>query len=429
MKRFLSRIVHNWPLKLGAIALATLMYGGLALSQNTQTYPGIIPVQYVNQPAKTVVLPRTPPPVTLVRYFNPNGVPVAPSSFFATIDLADVEGKTGVVSVRIDVSSPDSRIRILGYEPTFATVELDPLISKEGVPIKVVHGQVPDGLTLGPTTIDPATVTVSGGASIVSQVDAVRADVTIQSTGIDVDEDVKLVPIDKLGNALLPLDVTPPTARVIIPVFSDRQSRTLPVNPIITGSPAAGFEIESVAVEPQVVLVAGDADQLAQLTRVDTDPIPMTGVSANEIVEVGLALPVGVVAVGDETIQVSIAIRPVTATRTFSAGLRLVGSRSDLTYALATDRVLVTIGGSTADLDRLVGATLVMVLDVTGLKAGIHDVPVTADLPAGTTLVSVTPASVKVTITDAAASEPPAPTPPGSSPPGSPAPSPSPSGG
>ena len=87
---------------------------------------------------------------------------------------------------------------------------------------------------------------------------------TIQSTGIDVDEDAQLVPIDKLGNALSPLDVTPPTARVVIPVFSDRQSRTLPVNPIITGNPAAGFEIESVTVDPLVALVAGDADQLAE---------------------------------------------------------------------------------------------------------------------------------------------------------------------
>ena len=60
MKRLLGRIVHNWPLKVGAVALASLMYGGLALSQNTQTYPGVIPVQYVNQPTKTVILPRTP---------------------------------------------------------------------------------------------------------------------------------------------------------------------------------------------------------------------------------------------------------------------------------------------------------------------------------------------------------------------------------
>ena len=66
------------------------------------------------------------------------------------------------------------------------------------------------------------------------------------------------------------------------------------------------------------------------------------------------------------------------------------------------DRVLVTVGGSTADLDRLSGATLVATLDVTGLTAGVHEVPVTANLPTGTTLVAADPAKVSVTIHDIA---------------------------
>jgi YbbR domain-containing protein len=413
VRRILGRIFNNWPLKLAAVGLATLMYGGLAISQNTQTYPGAIPVQIVRQPADTVVLSQ-PPPVTVIRFFAPSGVPVASSTFIATVDLSGYAGKTGIVSVPIDVTTPDSRIRVLGYDPSFAPIELDLLVSKPGIPVTVVHGPVPDGLTLGTTTVDPATVTVSGAQTLVSQVEAVRADVIIQPNGIDVDEDARLVPVDKLGNAVRPLEITPPTARVKIPVFSDRQTRTLPVNPIITGNPAAGFEIESVTVDPPVVLVAGDADQLAQLTSVDTAPISMTGVSDDETVTVALALPTGVVQVGDETISVTIKIRPVTGTRTFSAGLQLLGANNALQYALSTDRVLVTIGGSTADLDRLSGATLVVDLDVAGLKPGVHAVPVTANLPAGTTLVAANPASVVVTISEA---------------PASPAASPSPSGG
>ena len=123
-------------------------------------------------------------------------------------------------------------------------------------------------------------------------------------------------------------------------------------------------------VDPLVALVAGDADQLAELTQVDTDPIPMTGVSADEVVEVGLALPTGVVAVNDEPITVTIAIRPVTETRTFSAGLDLVGDSSEFAYGIPIDRVLITVGGSTADLDRLSGATIVATLDVTGTHGG-----------------------------------------------------------
>jgi YbbR domain-containing protein len=390
-------VVHNWPLKLAAIGLATLMYGGLVLSESTQTFNGDIPVVPKGQPADTFLL-TPPPPVTVIRYFAPAGVPVITNSFTASVDLSAVDPRAGAVSVRIEVSSPDSRIRVLGYEPQFMSVQLDP-IDQKTVPVQVERGTVPPGLDLGDTSVDPANVTVSGPQSAVRQVVAVRADVQIQPSGIDVDQDVQLVPVDGVGNAVRTIDVTPSTARVTIPVFSNRQTRTLPVNPVLTGVPAAGFEIASVTANPEVVLVEGDADQLAQLVSVDTAPIPLTGLSSNSAVQASLALPTGVVAVGDNAIRVSIRLRQVTETRTFSAGLRLVGTRRDLTYDFTTDRVIVTLGGSTADLDRLVGSALVVDLDVTGLGPGTVDVPVTVDLPTGPTLIAANPAAVSVTIT------------------------------
>jgi YbbR domain-containing protein len=409
VRRFVARVFHNWPLKLAAIGLATLMYGGLVLSQSTQTYSGVIPVTATGQPADTVRL--TPlDPVQVIRYFAPAGVPVTSSSFVATVNLADVDPKAGPVNVHIDVTAPDARIRVLGYEPQFMSVQLDPLDQKS-VPVQVERGVVPGGLDLGQTTIDPATVTVSGPQSNVSQVVAVRADVQIQPSGIDVDQDVQLVPIDGLGNAVRTIDVTPSTARVTIPVFSDRQTRSLPVNPILNGVPAAGFEIAAVTINPPIALVEGDADQLAQLVSVDTAPIPMTGVSADLTVESKLALPTGIVAVGNDAIRVSIRLRQVTATRTFSAGLRLVGTRRDLTYEISTDRVIVTLGGSSSDLDRLAGAGLVVDLDVSGLGPGTVDVPVSIDLPTGPQLVASNPGMVSVTIRSTAASSSPGPSP------------------
>ena len=410
MTRFLARVVHNWPLKLAAIGLATLMYGGVVLSESAQTLTGVIPVTVAGQPADTVLL-TIPAPITLIRYFAPTGVAVTSRSFEAKVDLSAVDAQAGSVNVRIEVTSPDSRIRVLGYEPEFMIVQLDPL-EQRSVPVRVERGVVPHGLDLGETTVDPALVTVSGPQSNVRQVVAVRADVLIQPSGIDVDQDVQLVPIDGLGNAIRSVDVTPSTARVTIPVFSDRQTRSLPVDPILTGSPSAGFEIDSVTLDRQVALVEGDADQLAQLVSLETTPISMAGVSANLTVEARLALPTGIVAVGNDTIRVSIKLRQVTETRTLSAGLRLVGTRRDLAYDFTTDRVIVTIGGSSADLDRLAGSAFVVDLDVTGLEPGTVDVPISIDLPTGPTLVAASPSSVSVTIiASAAPSDSPAPTP------------------
>ena len=82
---------------------------------------------------------------------------------------------------------------------------------------------------------------------------------------------------------------------------------------------------------------------------------------------------------------------------------------------------VVAVEGLFDDLDRLSGAALVMDLDVAGLKAGVHAVPVAANLPAGTTLVAASPASVTVTIGVAAAPVSPSPAAPAT-------PTPSPSG-
>ena len=71
---------------------------------------------------------------------------------------------------------------------------------------------------------------------------------------------------------------------------------------------------------------------------------------------------------------------------------------------MEADRILVTIGGSVADLDRMSGTAVVVDIDVTGLQPGTVTVDVTMNLPTGTTLVSASPASVSVTITATAAS-------------------------
>ena len=125
---------------------------------------------------------------------------------------------------------------------------------------------------------------------------------------------------------------------------------------------------------------------------------------------------------GDSTIHVIVTLRPVTSTRNFEVGVHLVGAHSDLAYAVPLDGVLITIGGSTADLDRLQGSTLAADLDVAELGAGTSEVPVTIQLPAGLTMVSASPPAVEVTVT-APASSPAAVSPPSSGVATSPSPS------
>lgn len=403
MRRFIGRLFHNWPMKLGAVGLATLLYGGLVVSQSTRTLSDlVIPIDAAGLPADSFLLTSIDP-VTEIRYFAPSGTRPLSSDFEASIDLSAIQPGSGPHRLPVRVVSIDDRITVVSVQPAAVTVDLDRL-GRKVVDVVVDHGPTPIGLELGAQSVSPSRVEVSGPASVIERVVSARASLIIQPSGIDVDQDIDLVAIDELGDAVGQVDVQPRAAHVTIPVFSDRQTRTLPVNPVVTGDPTAGFEIAGITVDPPVILVEGDANQLAKLVRVDTVQIPMTGVSSDLTVTMGLDLPTGILAVGDSRITVKVKLRPVTATRTFSAGVRLIGAGRALSYELDTDRILVTIGGSVADLDRLTGTALVVNLDVTGLQPGSETVPVSMNLPNGVTLVSASPSSAVVTITSSAPS-------------------------
>jgi YbbR domain-containing protein len=382
--------------------MAILLYGGLVLSESAQVFEGRIPIETMNQP-KTVALLSNLGDIRVVRYFAPDnaGIRVDSNSFRATVDLAGIDPTTGLVSLAVKVVAIDQGIQVREYEPSRINVQIDEVVSR-AVPVKVDWGVPPAGLDVRDPILSTETVAVAGPASIVRRVAAAEARLRIDASGLDIDRDVELVPVDDLGEVLAPVDVTPATVRVRIAVFTNRDTKSLPVTPIINGLPAAGFEIASVTVDPPVVSVEGDADQLAGLTRIDTVPVSIAGASASVSIVTGLSLPTGVLPINAPSVTVRITLRQVAATRTLSAGIVLVGTRPDLAYSLSGDRVLVTIGGTSAELDRIAGSAFTVSIDVSGVTIGVRSLPVSVALPAGVTLLSVSPGTVAVTAAEPA---------------------------
>jgi YbbR domain-containing protein len=398
VRRALHFLVRNWPLKLAAVVLATLLYAGFVVSQNAREQVFSIPIGAVNQPSDAVLLTDLGT-VTRVTYLITDGSALRPStsSFRATVDLSGVDPALGATFVRVDLEAIDDRIRIVSFEPSRIRVQLDPFVTRS-VPVQVQMGEIPEGVEVREPVKDPEEVEVSGPESVVERVVAARAAVLIESNALNVDRDVSLVPVDLVGDVLSPVDVEPETAHVTIAVFRDLSNRSLPVSPRVAGVPAAGFEIASVTVDPILVSVEGNADDLASLDDIPTDPISIAGASADIDTLIRLDLPTGILALGEPTVRVTIRLRPVTETRSFTAGIRLVGAREDRTYALSTDRVVVTVFGSPADLDRLGSVPLTVDAAVGGLDPGSSLVRLETNLTTGLTLVSIAPATITVTV-------------------------------
>jgi YbbR domain-containing protein len=122
---------------------------------------------------------------------------------------------------------------------------------------------------------------------------------------------------------------------------------------------------------------------------------------------VAYSLPTGVSVVGAQTAKVVVHLEAVTETRTFPAGISLDGRNAALEYAPSETRILLTLFGSTADLDLLGSAAIVISLNVESLEPGTHEVAVVPSVPSAITVAAISPATITVTVTER-----PTPTPP-----------------
>jgi len=411
--RVLRFIVHNWPLKIGAIALAVSLYTAMVVLQSTAVWPGSVAIEVVNQPSNSYLVGPSPMrAVTSIRYVAAPNVPVSQASFRARIDLASVKtSESDSSSVRVELFADDPRIQIVDYQPQQISIQLDPVIHST-VPVQVFTEAPPSGLQTGAENLSFSTVDVYGAARYVHRVAYAQAPVRIDSSGLDVDQDVDLVARDASNNPVDNVVFNPRQVHVQILVGSQIRTETVPVDPTssITGAPAAGYYITSIDVKPAVVSVQGQADALALLKgKASTKPISIAGATGDVTVSVGLDLPAGVTADATTKIAVTIHLQSPASTRSVSVGVVPVGARPDRIYTLSTPSVIVTLGGAAASLNAFDTSTLVGAVSVGDLDSGTYNLKISVVLPAGISLVGITPSQITVTITNVATPTPPPP--------------------
>lgn len=105
------------------------------------------------------------------------------------------------------------------------------------------------------------------------------------------------------------VQISPPTLTM---EFETTGMRVLPVQPILDGTPADGFEVVSVRAEPATVEVSGPESALKRLAEAITETISVTGRTSalREVVTVGVA-DASVRVRAPQTATVTVVIEPV----------------------------------------------------------------------------------------------------------------------
>jgi YbbR domain-containing protein len=311
VRRVTDFLRRNWPLRLGAILLATVLYTGLVLGQNVRTWTGEVPIERIRQPSNVTLISEIPP-VTQIRYRAPIDVLISPTLFAATVDLSGVTTEPGAppLAVPVTLVSLDQRVQIVDFQPREVQVQLDP-VGERSLPVTVALGTVPEGVTVGQPQVEPSSVTLRGAQTRVESVTQVVARVSLDASGLSIDRDVDLVAVDGNGNPVPSVEIDPERVRVRIAVALELANRTLPVVPVLTGAPAAGYRISAITVEPLIVTVSGEAATIGALDGAPTEAINIDGRTTDLEAIVNLDLPDGASVNGSDQVRVVLTIEPI----------------------------------------------------------------------------------------------------------------------
>ena len=404
--KMLKRYTKNLPTLTTALLMAMAVWV-LAVTNTDpverRNYARLVPVEVIGQNAALVLTSEIPEQVS-VTLSAPLSVWSnalnASNAVRAVVDLTGREAGIYDIPVRLQINARP--VKIESYTPEVITIHLEELVNAV-FEIKLMQTTTPAvGFDAGTALLGTRTATVSGPASLVEQVEEVRATLDISQDRENVDRDVQLVALDRNGLRVNGVTINPDSVNVKQEITQRGGYRNVSVKVVTAGQIASGYRLTNISANPLVVTVFSTDPDLVNILPgfVETQPLDLTGAEEDLEVSLPLNLPAGVIAVGESTIRVSVTILPIQGSVTLAGiPIEIIGSRPELTIEASPDRVDVIFSGPLPTLDNLKISDIRVIIDLTNKIPGVYQVEPQVEITIPDVLVeSILPATIEVEI-------------------------------
>jgi len=292
-------IVQNWQLKLLALVLSLGLFAAVAFAQNPiVVVPVTAPISYDGlSPSQTIIFSGPPTQRLNVTGLAQNVRIAGPNSVSVHVDASRLKNGPQVVIGHPRVAVPNVGtledqipIQITVDDRATVTVPIEARINySEGW--KPVTDKI---------VVTPSKLTFVGAASELKDVKAfVAPGSPIGVSSADIPS--LSIQLEKNGRPFAtPIDTIPATtvdstlnAGLHVEAQKPNQTRRVPVLETPTGTPAAGYRITALTLDPLFIDVSGSVDDLTNLGSVTLPPVSVDGATATfaRTVRVTTALP------------------------------------------------------------------------------------------------------------------------------------------
>ena len=319
----------------------------------------------------------------------------------AWVDISGLEPGTHDLEVQVQINPTYRPVRRSSVIPEIVSITLEPLLTRT-YPVNLkVTGEPAVGYQKGRLSSEPSSVTISGAASLVTQIEQVNASMDISGATETIERDLALVAVDQNGEPVSGVTITPLDVSVTQPIFLQGGYRNVIVRVVTTGQPANGYKLTNITVSPlNVVVFSSDPQLVNDLPGyVETEPVDMTDAVDDIDTYVVINLSEGVTMVGDQFVLVQVSIAAIEGSLTMSLPVIPIGLLPIHTTVISPETVDVILSGPVPVLDTLTPADIRVVVDVSDLELGIYQLePIVDVIPDRIVVEAVLPSTVEVEI-------------------------------
>jgi YbbR domain-containing protein len=319
----------------------------------------------------------------------------------AWVDVSGLDPGTHDLEVQVQITPSFRPVRRSSVIPEIVSVSLEPLLTRT-FPVKLeVSGEPAVGYQVGRRSSEPSSVTISGAASLVSQIEEVKASMDISGATETIKRDVALVAVDQNGEPVSGVTITPLDVTITQPIFLQGGYRNVIVRVLTTGQPANGYKLTNITVSPlNVVVFSSDPQLVNDLPGyVETEPVDLTDAVDDIDTYVVIDLPEGVTMVGDQFVLVQVSIAAIEGSLTMSLPVIPIGLLPIYSAVISPETVDVILSGPVPILDTLTPDDIRVVVDVTDLDLGTYQLePIVDVIPDRIVVEAVLPSTIGVEI-------------------------------
>ena len=385
-KKIWPAISHNIGLKLLALALSVLLWSYVITTDSSitrnKTISGL--TGYINGQATLNAYRLALASDPTASLSDVSVVLEVPHSDYAFVSQDNVQVALDLTSVRssgtqsVPLRATTSYGKVVRITPAALTLTFEALDSRS-VPVNVTfEGAEKAGYWYNKSRINPQQLTISGAASTVQDISSASVVIDVTDRDESYTTAAKYVLYDNEGNEIPQnlLDCSASSITVGIDVYPTREvAISTNVEDVIDGQVAEGYVIESISIQPETVTIAADEELLDDLDTLLIEPIQLYNATNSFSRRVSLAPLANIKYSSVKDVYVTVQIAEETVTETIDdVNLMFVGKRDSLSLTWNNDTI-VRATGPKSRVRSLMGKGISAIIDLTGLEAGVHDVP------------------------------------------------------